>query len=175
MSEQLINEGTTLPALKSEGETLARLLKLDALLEVLASASQRTLTPSASTHLSSLLETAQSAPTLLSTRCGGGYDMILELPDREVACHSAMLRARSPLLASFLDDEEWAARRWQNGVLRVDFEHLDWRPMGFVFKFIHGGEEARMFDHTGMWIRFDSTPFFLVAEHGLCRFRQYIG
>lgn len=165
LSEQVVREGTTLQALREEVETLARLLMLDPLLVSLASASQRVPAPTMSKQFSALFSKAQSALASQERaghpRAESSYDIVLELSDREVACHSAILRGRSPLFASFLDDEDWTARRWQDGILRVDFKHLEWRHMELVFKFVYCGEEMSMFDRIGAFatmVYYQSDP-----------------
>lgn len=152
VSELMTHAGTSIPTLKAETETLARMLCLDTLLSVLALASQRMPSPTLGKDMSILFAEAQTALSQThDSRSSAtlGYDMVLELSDRNVACHTAVLRARSPLFASFLGDEEWTARRWENGVLNVDFKHLAWRPMAYVFKFIYEGGETTMFDTIG--------------------------
>jgi hypothetical protein len=152
VSEQVAHAGTSIPALKAGVEALARVLRLDTLLTLLASASQRTPSPTLWKDMANLFSQAQIALSQKPesrSRTDLCYDMVLELCDKRVACHTAVLRARCPLFASFLGDEEWTARRWENGVLNVDFKHLDWRPMEFVFKFIYEGEETSMFDTIG--------------------------
>jgi len=151
VGEQMAHAGTSVPALKGEVEALARAMRLDNLLIVLASASQRTPSPALWRDMAALFARAQAAlsPKHESQSRTTDYDMVLELSDKRVACHTVVLRARSPLFTSFLGDEEWTARRWEDGVLNVDFKHLAWRPMEFVFKFIYEGAEAGLFDTIG--------------------------
>jgi hypothetical protein len=78
-------------------------------------------------------------------------DVILELADRTVYCHSAVLRARSEFFAAFFDDEDWTRNRWTpEGAIVVDLKHMKWGPMEFVLKFFCVGEDAEMFDSLGM-------------------------
>lgn len=77
-------------------------------------------------------------------------DIVLHLSDREVYCHSTVLRARSEFFADFFDEDEWTKRRWDaNGVLSINMKHLEWRVMDYVLKFICFGEEGKMFDSLG--------------------------
>lgn len=161
VTEQMTHAGTSIPALKAGVEALACVLHLNTLLTLLASASQRTPSPTLPNDMATLFVQAQISLSHMHharSRTNLCYDMVLELSDKRVACHTAVLRARSPLFASFLGDDEWTARRWQNGVLNVDFKHLDWRPMEFVFKFIYEGGETSMFDAIGR----DCVPIQLV-------------
>ncbi|KAI9510558.1 hypothetical protein F5148DRAFT_976566, partial [Russula earlei] len=43
--------------------------------------------------------------------------------------------------------------RWENdGTLRVDLCHLEWRSMQHALRFMCCGEEAEMFERLGMWV-----------------------
>jgi len=78
-------------------------------------------------------------------------DMALELADRTVYCHSAVLRARSEFFSAFLDDEDWTKKRWTpERTIVVYLKHMDWRPMEFVLRFLCAGEDAEMFDSLGV-------------------------
>lgn len=73
-------------------------------------------------------------------------DVVLLLADREVYCHSVVLRARSPLFASFFDLEDWTAKRWDaDGMVRVNMKHMKWHVVRFVMRFMCCGEDAEMF------------------------------
>jgi hypothetical protein len=150
VGEQLALEGYTIPTLKDEVKHLARILRLEPLNDILILSSQRSPKPSMSHHLGTLFDEAQNELASKAIHRGFRYplvhDVLLELSDHKVACHSAILRARSPLFASFLDDEEWTAQRWVGGLLVADFKHLSWRPMSFVFKYLYENQEEAMFD-----------------------------
>ncbi|KAF8316609.1 hypothetical protein DL93DRAFT_745756 [Clavulina sp. PMI_390] len=150
LSAQITKEGTTIPALRAQVEVLARLLKLDPLLDVVGGASQRTPAPTMARDLGALFNGVQvQSASAMPVPKGSSlpYDVLIELADRTVAAHSCVLRARSPMFASFLDDEDWTIRRWgSDGVLKVDFKHLEWRPMEVVFRWMYGQEEKGMFD-----------------------------
>ena len=76
-------------------------------------------------------------------------DVLLCLEDRNVPCHSAILRARSPLFSAFFDDDDWTKTRWEHdGTIHVQFRHLEWRHMQYVMKFIYGGDKE-IFDVLG--------------------------
>ncbi|KAF9784961.1 hypothetical protein BJ322DRAFT_1060536 [Thelephora terrestris] len=74
-------------------------------------------------------------------------DVVLELADRTVNCHSAILRARSEFFAAFFDCEDWTRNRWTpQGTIVVNLKHMKWRPMEFVLRFLCVGEGVEMFD-----------------------------
>ena len=77
-------------------------------------------------------------------------DVVLELADKTVYCHSAVLRARSEFFAAFFNDEDWTRKRWTpGGTIVVDLKHLNWRSMEFVLRFLCVDEDADMFDSLG--------------------------
>ena len=77
-------------------------------------------------------------------------DVILELADKTVYCHSAVLRARSEFFAAFFDDEDWTRKRWTpEGTVVVYLKHMNWRSMEFVLRFLCAGEDAEMLDSLG--------------------------
>lgn len=77
-------------------------------------------------------------------------DVILELTDRTVHCHSAVLRARSEFFAAFFNDEDWTRNRWTpEGTIVVSLKHMGWRSMEFVLRFLCAGEDVEMFDSLG--------------------------
>ncbi|KAF8264440.1 hypothetical protein EI94DRAFT_1738425 [Lactarius quietus] len=74
-------------------------------------------------------------------------DVVIQLADRDVLSHSFILRARSPFFEDFFADADWTADRWEDdGTLRVDLRHLEWRSMQYVLRFMCCGEEAEMFE-----------------------------
>ena len=80
-------------------------------------------------------------------------DVVLELADKTVYCHSTMLRARSEFFAAFFDNEEWTKKRWTpKGTIVVYLKHMNWRPMEFVLRFLCTGEDVEMFDSLGTWV-----------------------
>jgi hypothetical protein len=78
-------------------------------------------------------------------------DVVLDLADRQVFCHSVLLRARSPLFAAFFDDDEWTVKRWSvDGTIVVNLKHLTWRVMEFVVQFMCCGADEEMFENISM-------------------------
>ncbi|KAL1738007.1 hypothetical protein HDZ31DRAFT_15198, partial [Schizophyllum fasciatum] len=68
-------------------------------------------------------------------------DVILQFNDREVACHSAILRSRTDYFAAFFDEVVWTAeRRGEHGVVTVDMRPFRWEVMQYVLRFVYCGE-----------------------------------
>lgn len=74
-------------------------------------------------------------------------DVVIVLSDREVAANSALLRARCPFFEAMFADRDWTQDRVEKGQIVVNMEHLRWRPMNLVFRFIHEGLEDDLFDY----------------------------
>ncbi|KAG6812376.1 hypothetical protein H0H92_003189 [Tricholoma furcatifolium] len=130
---------------KTELRDLAELLELHTLATGLASPIKPTPAPSLQAVMQQLFETSQTRKEVPNSILAP--DVVLLLSDREVYCHSAILRARSEFFANFFDDAEWTKKRFDiNGVVPVDMKHLSWRVMEFVLRFMCFGEEGRMFD-----------------------------
>ena len=82
-------------------------------------------------------------------------DVVLELADKDVYCHSVVLRARSPFFASFFGLEDWTVNRWNaDGMIRVNMRHLKWHAMQFVLRFMCCGDGIEMFHTLGTCIYF---------------------
>ena len=106
----------------------------------------------------------------------GAYkpDVILELADRTVYCHSAVLRARSDFFAAFFGDEDWTRNRWTpDGTIVVQLRHMKWRSMEFVLRFMYAGEDVEMFDSLGAQIvTTGSLPGSVLTTHRLYQLRR---
>jgi hypothetical protein len=99
-------------------------------------------------------------------------DVVLELADKTVYCHSAVLRARSEFFAAFFDDEDWTRKRWTpEETIVINLKHMNWRSMEFVLRFLCAGEDAEMFDSLGMAV---GSVFLLETRLTACRLRQLI-
>ncbi|KAI0291504.1 hypothetical protein B0F90DRAFT_1823827 [Multifurca ochricompacta] len=121
-----------------ELQTLSRVLHLDVLTDALRSTVRHELPPLLNAHYRAIFD----APTSASPP-----DVVLRLADRDVWCHSLVLRARSPFFEAFFADEEWTVDRWEgDGSLSVNLSHLEWRSMQYVLRFMCCGEEAEMFE-----------------------------
>ncbi|KAJ8474411.1 hypothetical protein ONZ51_g7236 [Trametes cubensis] len=134
------------PALiKSELQTLASLLDLPALSDVLDAPVKRTPKATLSSDLQRLFAVNQSDDSRTPRPLSG--DVVLRLADREVCCHSVVLRARSPFFAAFFDDKDWTAKRWTaEGTVQVDLQHLKWRAMEPVLKYLCWGGDKEIFE-----------------------------
>ena len=74
-------------------------------------------------------------------------DLTLVLSDKEVFCSSILLRARCLFFDAMFADHDWTANRHEKGNVVVQMQHLKWRPMKMVFKYIHEGLEDDLFDY----------------------------
>ncbi|KZO89805.1 hypothetical protein CALVIDRAFT_523501 [Calocera viscosa TUFC12733] len=131
--------------MRAELLTLARALELPSLEAFMHAATyaRRAPAPTLVRDMSQLFDESQRAGHKAK------YDMVLQLNDRSVHCHSTLLRARSPFFASMFDDEEWMADRWSNeGVVEVNMKHLKWEVMEKVFAFIYEDQGVEMFDNV---------------------------
>ena len=127
---------------KTELETLARIFALPALLTALSASVKPVPCPTLNRDMGRLFRDAETSSSF-AMKC----DVMLELGDKCVPCHSVILRARSPFFQSFFDDEDWTInRRTSEGVLKVDLKHLEWRVMSFVMAWMCQGEELELFD-----------------------------
>ena len=76
-------------------------------------------------------------------------DVILDLADREVPCHSVILRARCYFFETFFDDADWTLERRTEEVMRTDMSHLSWEVMELVLRNIYTDQGIEMFDFVG--------------------------
>ncbi|KAF4611303.1 hypothetical protein D9613_007260 [Agrocybe pediades] len=132
--------------IKTELQGFAQLLGLTELKAALEPPVKREVAPSMVRDFRKLFDSVSQHPPLPRTS-PLAPDVVLVLADnKEVYCHSVVLRARSPLFASFFDLEDWTARRWDaDGMIRVNMRHLGWHVMRFVLGFMCCGEDAEMF------------------------------
>ncbi|OJT15368.1 BTB/POZ domain-containing protein 1 [Trametes pubescens] len=131
--------------IKTELQSLASVLDLPALLDVLEAPVKRTPKATLSRDLQQLFAVNQ-AEGVRSPRPLSG-DLVLQLAEREVYCHSAILRARSPFFAALFDDKDWTSKRWTSeGTVIVNLKHLKWRAMESVLKYLCCGGDKEIFD-----------------------------
>jgi hypothetical protein len=134
---------------KDELHILAEILRLPYLANSLESPVKRAPTTSLVTDMARLFDTAQGqfpghfqATTNGFSRSPLIPDVILQLSDKKVFCHSFILRARSPFFADFFNDDDWTANRWNvDGTIEIDLKHLKERIMLFVLRFLYGDED----------------------------------
>ncbi|KAH9893273.1 hypothetical protein C8Q73DRAFT_791145 [Cubamyces lactineus] len=131
--------------IKSELQALASLLDLPALSDVLDAPVKRVPRATLSSDLQRLFAMNQTeGPRALRPLSG---DVVLRLADREVRCHSVILRARSPFFAAFFNDKDWTVKRWTaEGTVEVDLQHLKWRAMEPVLKYLCWGGDKEIFE-----------------------------
>ncbi|KAI0262373.1 hypothetical protein BC834DRAFT_892147 [Gloeopeniophorella convolvens] len=123
-----------------ELQTLASVLHLHVLEEPLRVSVRREPLLTLNAHLGAVFDAPASGSA-------SPPDVVLKLADRDVRCHSAILRTRSPFFEAFFEDEAWTADRWEDdGALYVNLQHLGWRTMQYVLRFICCGEEGDMFE-----------------------------
>ncbi|KAK2467695.1 hypothetical protein APHAL10511_000289 [Amanita phalloides] len=134
--------------IRTELQVIARILELPLLSEALEPWLKRIPASSLARDMDKLWIDAQPDDGGWNSSQVGKYggplapDVLLQLADREVWCHSVLLRARSDLFASFFGEEEWTVNRWSdNGVVTVNMRHLGWHVMYYVLKFMFSGEE----------------------------------
>jgi hypothetical protein len=162
---------------KTELQVLAHVLELPFLAHALESPAKRVPAPSLLRDMSRLFDGAQinrDHPGFASTKPRSPLlpDVILAFSDKEVLCHSVILRARSQFFACFFDDPDWTVNRWApDGTVKVDLKHLDWRIMDYVLRFMCRGADD-IFQNLGM-LRQVLGGLFLIVAGSMDRFRVF--
>ena len=131
--------------IKTDLLDLAKALDLEPLITVLGSTAKVSMPKKTlSGDLQSFFSRTSPAATI-DPDC----DVTLVLADREVACSSVILRARCPFFEAMYEDGEWTTARHEGdkGGIVITMDHLKWRPMKLVFKYIHQGLEDDLFDY----------------------------
>lgn len=137
------------PQVRLELLGLARVLDLPRLAEAVQLPAHHSPAPSIAFDMQRLAYDAQKlgsseVQTKRSVHEFPRPDVIVQLKDREVYCHSVILRARSSFFAGLFDDEEWTIKRWDEyGTITVNMKHIDWRVMQFPLRFICEGREDK--------------------------------
>ncbi|KAF9527809.1 hypothetical protein CPB83DRAFT_894990 [Crepidotus variabilis] len=130
--------------IKVELRAFARLLELPALLHALEPPVKREPAPTMAQDMTLLFEKVQQ-PTFPSTSALLP-NVILELEDKEVHTHSAILRARTALFGSFFDLNDWTVKRWSaDAKLRINMKHMRWHSFRFVAAIMCGGQDRELF------------------------------
>ena len=185
IEKRLAAAGISHTQVKVDLKALAGLLELPLLAYALEWPSKRVPEPSLRRDLGRVFDEANSNLGGLSERVIDSDvdgtqdplapDVVLELADRDVRCHSLLLRARSELFESFFEEREWTKKRWSDdGVVRIDLRHLGWNVMEYVLRYILCGEEDGLFEKLGVCVLFyvfyrdvlDDDVFFRVCEYG---------
>ncbi|KAJ7766843.1 hypothetical protein B0H16DRAFT_1522600 [Mycena metata] len=133
---------------KLELQALARVLELPLLGQALESPAKRVPLPSMVRDMEQLFLAVQPGANAKSDAAKSPLapDVVLQLADREVYCHSAILRARCPIFTSFFDEGDWTAKRWDaNGMIKINLRHMRWHVMEYVLKYMCCGGDAEIF------------------------------
>ncbi|POY73358.1 hypothetical protein BMF94_3694 [Rhodotorula taiwanensis] len=75
-------------------------------------------------------------------------DVILRLADRDVPCHSVVLRARCPFFRTVFDDDEWYVARKHGGAVALDFNHIEWDVMSLVLEHVYRDAGMSLFQRV---------------------------
>ncbi|WVR05289.1 hypothetical protein IAU60_002302 [Kwoniella sp. DSM 27419] len=130
--------------IKADLKALSDELELAPLSAVLSSAGkQPILRQTLPVDIQAFFSSTYSSPPSLATSC----DVTVRLADKEVSCNSIILRSRCPFFEAMFADNDWTAKRREEGKVVVQMTHLRWRPMKLVFQFIHEGQEDHLFDY----------------------------
>ncbi|KAF7295284.1 hypothetical protein MIND_01067600 [Mycena indigotica] len=156
---------------KLELQHLARLLEMTLLGEALEAQAKRVPTPSLGCDLKELFCVCQSH---VNPKSAIAPDVILQLADRDVSCHSAILRSRSPVFSGFFDEADWTAkRRDSNGVVKINLKHLRWSVMDYVLQYMLCGVESEMFEHLAFANSVDDALDFMFEVMAIAVIQQY--
>ncbi|KAJ7481215.1 hypothetical protein B0H11DRAFT_2024703 [Mycena galericulata] len=133
---------------KAELQELARILDLPLLSQALGSPAKRVPVPSVVRDMEQLFRTMQLSANTNTKKSPIAPDVVLQLADRDVYCHSTILRARCPVFSSFFDEDDWTAKRWgADGTIKVNLKHLRWHVMEYVLKHMCCGGDAEIFEN----------------------------
>jgi hypothetical protein len=147
LERELTTHGINPGQVKLQLQGLAGLLELPLLKEALQSSSKRVPAPSLVRDMDRLSRAVQPGP---STTTPIAADVVLHLADRDVYCHSVILRARSPVFSSFFDEDDWTVKRWEaDGTIKVNLRHLRWHVMEYVLRHMLCGGDAEIFENLG--------------------------
>lgn len=139
-------KGVSVAEIKADLRRLGLELKLPHLADSLEFQVKTVPSPTLASHLSDLLH--PPSPALPSAPIA---DIILELEDREVHCHSVVLRARCSFFETFYEDVDWTVLRrgGDEGVVRVDLSHIGWDVMSLVLEHIYRDAGMSLFQTVG--------------------------
>ncbi|KAJ7864863.1 hypothetical protein B0H14DRAFT_2735954 [Mycena olivaceomarginata] len=137
LERELTTHGINPGQVKLQLQGLAGLLELPLLKEALQSSSKRVPAPSLVRDMDRLSRAVQPGP---STTTPIAADVVLHLADRDVYCHSVILRAR----VSRRLDCEAVGRRWDH---QGQSQHLRWHVMEYVLRHMLCGGDAEIFEN----------------------------
>lgn len=136
---------------KSELRAIAATYQLEALSRALDSHIKSPPAPTLSHDLQLLLPSNLSTSDNFPSLDG---DIVLQLSDLEVRCHSVVLRARCSFFETFYDDEDWTLLRKRGDAgatepLLFNLKHLHSNVMELVLKHIYYDAGVEVFDLIG--------------------------
>ncbi|KAK4048797.1 hypothetical protein OIV83_004563 [Microbotryomycetes sp. JL201] len=137
--------GSMVGTIKNELRQIAYDLGLSALHDALENQTKTTPRPLLPQQLGSLLQQGISCAT---PKNASQPDVLLKLADREVWCHSAVLRARCSFFEAFYEDPDWTVLRIFEGdddTVTVDLSHISWDVMSLVLEHIYRGAGMSLF------------------------------
>jgi hypothetical protein len=139
--------------IKAELQALACLLDLPLLSGALSSPMKQAPAPSLVSDMARLFHISQGFWTEKQAEYSVlEPDVTLLLADKEVSCHSVVLRARSEFFANFFGDEAWTAkRRISDKKVTIYLKHMKWRVIERVIRFLYCGKEDQ-FQIIGMYL-----------------------
>lgn len=153
LEDQLTKLAVSPAQIRSQLQHLSKSLRLQSLLSSIEAHTKRPPSPSLSADMQSLLDVVQDTSKSATASIPGNPlmpNVILELSDKNVHCHSVILRARSPFFAGLFDDEDWTSKRWRpEGTISVNLKHVKWRAFSFVIRYIYCGGDKEIFDVLG--------------------------
>jgi hypothetical protein len=118
---------------------LAQIFGLPSLAKSLEGVMKIPTVASLQSHMESLMIRSQT-PAL------GNGDLLIELRDRTVPCHSPILRMRSSFFQALLDDPDWMSNRKCNPNKSIDLRHIEWRAMKYAIRHMYCGDGEGMFE-----------------------------
>lgn len=175
LEDQFTKVAVSPAQIRSQLQYLSKSLRLQSILSSIEAHTKRSPMPSLSANMQSLLDAVQdtSKPATASINVNPLMpNVILELYDKNVHCHSVILRARSPFFAGLFDDEDWTTMRWRpDGTISVNLKHVKWRAFSYVIRYIYCGGDKEIFDVLG---ECDAVVSFACPTHWLADFVQNV-
>ncbi|KAL1759711.1 hypothetical protein FB107DRAFT_204512 [Schizophyllum commune] len=133
--------GLDLGVVKPQLRALAQLLGLPELARAMESPAKRVPEASLASDLRALYAPADGLRSSKETSAFPRPDVVLQFKDRDVACHSAVLRCRTDYFAAFFDEAVWTERRRDGeGVVVLNMRPFRWEVMQYVLKYVYCGE-----------------------------------
>jgi hypothetical protein len=130
--------------IKLDLQVLVRVLDLPSLSRTVNSPSTISPSPSLTQDMTTLLHRTldyHATSHLFSRHSSLFPDVRLQLAERDLPCHSVVLRARSPFFADFFDDPDWTTRRWErDGTIKVDLTHVNEGVLRFILDYLYSDD-----------------------------------